>query len=98
MDSHVIYATSVSNMDLFPNNEPSAFENRLYNQLALDSKRTYEMCLQNILLPSAYYVIRSDDLESYIRVRIMYLDAKGTMSYKHSKFLPKTNILAGSIK
>lgn len=82
MDSHIIYATSVLNMDLFPNNEPSAIENRLYNQLAPDHKLSYEMCLQNILLPSAYYVIRSDDLENYIRVRVMYLDAK-RISYKH---------------
>lgn len=99
MDTHIIYATNVANADLYPDNIPSSFSNRLYKELNLNPKRAYEMCLQKLLLPTSHYVIMKDDLESYVRVGLICTNVQMT-GFKHtySKFLLKNNILAGSIK
>lgn len=97
MDTHVIYATSVSDTHLFPNNIPASFQNRLFNQLELDPRRSYEMCLQKLLLPTSHYVIKRDNPEAYIRVGVTY-EKVSEGKYMHSKHLLSSDVLAGTIK
>ena len=54
---HTVYLTSTGNIDIFPNNNPCEFVNRLFAPITLDPKYEYEIGLVSILYPNDYYAI-----------------------------------------
>ena len=49
---HTVYLTSTGNIDIFPNNNPCEFVNRLSAPITLDPKYEYEIGLVSILYPN----------------------------------------------
>lgn len=95
MDSYVIYAASNSDTDVFKNNAPNAFENRLHNQLPLDPNKAYEVCLKNIFLPPSYFAVRRNDPESFISVQLLVSNKNlSDLSTVNTSFTLKSDILA----
>ena len=54
---HTIYLTSTGSLDIFPNNKPCRFINRLAAPITLDPNYDYEIGLVSILYPNEYYAI-----------------------------------------
>ena len=54
---HIIYLTSSGNLDIYPENNPGRFINRLSSPIILDSNINYEVGLISILYPDQYYGI-----------------------------------------
>ena len=90
---HIIYLTSTGSQDLFPNNNPGNFINRLSTPIILDNNTEYEVGLVSILYPDQYYAVQADNDEFNIIV------------YTYQNNIPTTslevkinkNILAGNM-
>ena len=54
---HTIYLTNSGSLDIFPNNSPFKFVNRLASPITLDPNYDYEIGLVSILYPNEYYAI-----------------------------------------
>ena len=90
---HIIYLTSSGSQDLYPNNNPGNFVNRLSTPVILDTNTEYEVGLVSILYPDQYYAILANN-ENY-----------NIIVYTYQKNIPTTtlevkmnkNILAGNM-
>ena len=91
---HIIYLTSSGSRNLFPDNNPGNFTNRLPTPIILDNNVEYEVGLVSILYPDQYYAIQAESEKFNIRV------------YTYQKKIGKTlltvkihkDILAGNMK
>ena len=58
---HILYLTSTANFDIFPDNKPANFINRLPSPILLENNTEYEVGLVSILYPDQYYGILTGD-------------------------------------
>ena len=70
---HTVYLTSRGNLDIFPNNNPCEFVNRLYAPITLDTKYEYEIGLVYILYPNEYYAIVGNQYKNKITFYTKYI-------------------------
>ena len=93
---HIIYLTSSGSRDLFQENNPAKFINKLSSPIILDSNTEYEVGLISILYPDQYYAVVANDPAyniEIIAVKDMGVRVQSELVMK----IPK-NILAGDIK
>ena len=58
---HILYLTSSANLEIFPNNHPSDFTNRIPIPIVLENNIEYEVGLISILYPDQYYGILANN-------------------------------------
>ena len=92
---HTIYLTSTGNLDVFPNNNPCEFVNRLSAPITLDPNYEYEIGLVSILYPNEYYAIVGNQYKNKITFYTKYRKIAEIHSYS---YIIKNNILAGDIE
>ena len=96
---HTIYLSSSGNKDIFPDNIPSRFTNRLSSPILLDSNINYEIGLVSILYPDQYYGVVANNPAYDINV---YTSQKrksdGKEFIKHHIVKVNKNIVAGNIQ
>ena len=54
---HTIYLSSTGSLDIYPDNNPCRFTNRLAGQITLDANNDYEIGLVSTLYPNDYYAL-----------------------------------------
>ena len=91
---HTIYLTSSGSKNLFTNNTPNRFTNKLSSPIVLDSNLEYEIGLISILYPDQYYAITSDSDDFGIHVFTTMVDGKRNRHRVKMKF----NMLAGDMR
>ena len=92
---HTIYLTSTGNLDVFPNNNPCEFVNRLSVPITLDPNYDYEIGLVSILYPNEYYAIVGNQYKNKITFYTKYREISKIQKYS---YIIKNNILAGDIE
>ena len=92
---HTIYLTSSGCLDLFPNNHPTEFINRLATPITLEPKIDYEIGLVSILYPNEYYGIVGNQYRNSIS---FYSKIKGREEIIKYEYTIKNNILAGDME
>ena len=91
---HTIYLTSAACNDIYPNNRPYRFTNRLAAPISLDPKFEYEIGLVSILYPQEYYaVIRHQEKYSIS----FYSKLRMNKEISSFTYTIKNNILAGDM-
>ena len=88
-----VYLTSTGNIDIFPNNNPCEFVNRLSAPITLDPKYEYEIGLVSILYE--YYAIVGNQYKNKITFYTKYCEIPKIHTYS---YIIKNNILAGDIE
>ena len=91
---HILYLTSTGNLDIFPDNRPANFINRLPTPIVLENNIEYEVGLVSILYPDQYYGVLSND-EYYDITVYTYQDNIGISSLTIKIY---QNILAGNLE
>ena len=91
---HILYLTSSGNLDIFPDNCPSNFINRLPTPIVLENNIEYEVGLVSILYPDQYYGVLSNN-DYYNMTLYTYQEGIG-VSYLTIKCYQ--NILAGNVE
>lgn len=96
-DEHYLYLTNLGNRDIYPNNKPHEFVNRLNPPLLLDPHKEYEVAIVNCLYPKTFYSIPKHDYSARIEIW-----ANAHVYPEHSyllyTFVPQTNVLAGDTR
>ena len=91
-----IYVTSTASSDIFSNNTPSSFSNRLGTPIVLDSNVEHEIGLVSILYPNQYYAIKQGDGAYSISINTFFKkDVGGRWTHN---YIVKKDILAGDLK
>ena len=90
---HIIYLTSTGNLDIFPENTPANFINRLPTPIILENNIEYEVGLVSILYPEEYYGVLSEN-DFYNITVYTYQDIVGISSLTVKLH---QNILAGDL-
>lgn len=91
---HIIYLTNTGSKNLFPENNPGKFTNRLSTPIILDSNIEYEIGLVSILYPDQYYAILANDDNYNITLHTIQKGIKrAKLQIKIGKY-----ILAGNIE
>ena len=92
---HIIYLSSSDSCNLFTENNPGRFINRLATPIVLDSNIDYEIGLVSILYPDQYYAIQANQDEYNI---LIHTTQEG--HEKRNSFTVKINknILAGEMR
>ena len=93
-EEHYIYLTNLANRDIYEDNTPCCFQNRLNPPIQLNPDKDYEVGLINCFYPKNYYGICSNDQESRIEV---WATARGHQGepFLLCSYVPLTNIEAG---
>ena len=91
---HILYLTSSGNLDIFPDNSPSNFINRLPTPIVLENNVEYEVGLVSILYPDQYYGILagSDIYNMTVYTYQEHIDVSSVTIKLHQ------NILAGNLE
>ena len=83
---HTVYLTSTGNIDIFPNNNPCEFVNRLSAPITLDPKYEYKIGLVSILYPNEYYAIVGNPYKNKITFYTKYREIpKNIYIFLHHK-------------
>ena len=92
---HIIYLSSSDSCNLFTENNPGRFINRLATPIVLDSNIDYEIGLVSILYPDQYYAIQAnqDDYNILIHTTQEGHEKRNSFTVKINK-----NILAGEMR
>ena len=90
-----IYLSSTGSIDIYPQNKPSKFTNRLASPITLDPKIEYEIGLVSILYPSEYYAIIGYQRGNTISFITKQKGVGNEHIYRHTI---TSNILAGRFK
>ena len=91
---HTIYLTNAGSNDIYPDNRPYRFSNRLATPISLDPKFEYEIGLVSILYPQEYYaVIRHQEKYSIT----FYSKLRRNKEISSFTYTIKNNILAGDM-
>lgn len=96
-DEHYLYLTNLGNRDIYPDNKPHQFVNRLNPPLLLDPNKEYEVAMVNCLYPKTFYSIPKHDFSSRIEIWAN-AHVQPEHSYLLYTFVPQTNILAGDTR
>ena len=93
---HTIYLFSTGSLDIYPDNKPCRFTNRLARPIILDANNDYEIGLVSTLYPNDYYAL-SAYKEKY---NIIFSTKIKSFDEEHSKYTStvKTNIPAGDME
>ena len=67
---HTIYLSSSACSEVYANNSPSGFTNRLNTPINLNSNIEYEMGLVSMLYPSRYYAIGTTEESIFVTSHI----------------------------
>ena len=90
-----IYLTSSGSLDIFPNNKPCCFVNRLAAPITLDPNYDYEIGLVSILYPNEYHAILGHQYKNGIT---LYTKMKGSDDITKFNCILRNNIPAGNIE
>ena len=91
---HILYLTSTGNLDIFPDNRPDNFINRLPTPIVLENNIEYEVGLVSILYPDQYYGILAGD-ELYNMTVYTHQDDIGVSTLTVKLY---QNVLAGNLE
>lgn len=100
-EEHYVYLTSLGNRDIFSNNTPNAFENRLEPHILLDPNKDYEVALVKAHYPRMRICIPRGDYKSRIEVwgqMAATPDSPSPSSTLICTYIPKTDIEVGDVK
>ena len=92
---HSIYLTSTGNLDIFPNNNPCRFINRLAAPITLDPNYDYEIGLVSILYPNEYYAIVGNQYKNKLTFYTKFHTISKIQKYSYTL---QNSILAGDIE
>ena len=93
-----IYLNSTACADIFTNNKPAKFVNKLQSPIQLNANIEYEIGLVSILYPTEYYGLLADNTDYAINIfSEIKINSKEIVTEKYS-FIPNKNILAGDIR
>lgn len=93
-DNFILHIASNASLDIYKDNNPSAFTNYLYNQINLDSNNEYEIGLINIAMPPNHYSLVKNEKDSNI---IIYYSENNKEKKKIGEYFPQRNILSGDL-
>ena len=93
-EQFVVHLSSNASLDIYPENKPYAFTNRLDEAIVLDANAEYEVALVNIHLPKDLMIIVENDYKSRIDVYGRTPGAK-TGPVFIDTFLPTASIVGG---
>ena len=65
-DEHYVYLNNLGDLDIYPLNCPSKFENRITPSIQLNAETEYEIGLINCLLPKSHLAIVYNDQDAAI--------------------------------
>lgn len=95
-EEHYLYLTSLGNTNIFTNNTPNEFENRLEPHILLDPNKDYEVGLLKFHYPRSRICIPKHDYKSRIEIWGFAIPhASSSLIYT---YIPKTNIEVGDVK
>lgn len=95
-EEHYIYLSSLGNRDIFKENTPNAFQNRIDPHIVLDPNRDYEVALIKANYPRTRICIPKHDYKSRIEVwGRLFDDSHSSLIYT---YIPKTDIEIGDVK
>ena len=92
---HTIYLTSTGNLDIFPNNNPCEFINRLAVPITLDPNYDYEIGLVSILYPNEYYAIVGNQYKNKLTFYTKFREISKLQKYSYTI---QNSILAGDVE
>lgn len=95
-EEHYIYLSSLGNTDIFPNNTPNEFENRITPHIIFNPNKDYEVGLAKIFYPRSRICIAKHDYKS--RIEVWGQAITTSRPYLICTFTPKTNIEVGNVK
>ena len=90
---HTLYLTSSDSLDVFPNNTPFKFVNRLASPITLDPNYDYEIGLVSILYPNEYYAIIGNEYKNNLTFYTKMYDVPELQKYS---YIVQDNIPAGN--
>ena len=93
-EEHYIYLTNLANTDIYEDNTPTCFQNRLHPPIQLNPDKDYEVGLINCFYPKNYYGICRNDHESRIEVWATR-SANRKEPFLLCTYVPLTDIEAG---
>ena len=83
---HTICLTNTGNLDIFPNNNPCRFINRLAAPITLDRNYDYEISLVSVLYPNEYYAIVGNQYKNKLTFFTKFHEiSKNRKIFLHSK-------------
>ena len=92
---HTVYLTSTGGLDVFPNNNPCEFVNRLSVPITLDPNYEYEIGPVSVLYPTEYYATVGNQYKNKITFHTKYREIAKIHTYSYTI---KNNILADDIE
>ena len=90
-----IYLTSTGNLDIFPNNNPCRFINRLAAPITLDPNYDYEIGLVSIVYLNEYYAVVGNQYKNKLTFFTKFHEISKIQKYSYTL---KNSILAGDIE
>ena len=91
---HILYLSSTGNLDIFPDNSPANFINRLSTPIVLENNTEYEVGLVSILYPDQYYGILNNN--DYYDITVYTY--QGSTSISSLPISLHQNVLAGNLE
>ena len=92
---HTVYLSSAASNDIYPDNKPYRFSNRLAAPISLDPKFEYEIGLVSILYPLEYYALLKNQERNVITFYSRYKENEEISTFTYTI---KNNILAGDME
>ena len=96
-EEHYIYLSSLGNRDIYPENTPNQFENRLEPPIQLDPNKDYEVGMLNCLYPKVFYALPKHDFASRIEMWVK-IHSNPSQPYLLYTYVPRSNIQVGDTK
>lgn len=96
-EEHLLYFSSNGDLDFYPKNEPSAFENKIRPQIFLDPNKEYELALVNCLYPQKFLCVKGGSLENSIEVYGSLASSPNSVALLCT-FVPLDDIESGDVE
>ena len=99
MDEHYLYLTNLGDRDVFPDNKPSRFKNRIQPPINLNPDIKYEVGLVSCLFPQNYNCLSNNDPEGCITIMGQYRNRDFVIlrDFIVHRYTPQMDIEAGDI-
>ena len=97
-DEYTVYLTSIGCKDIYPENSPCKFVNKLCTPIILSNDSEYEVGLVSVMYPIQYYAILSEDDQFRIFLRTRYHNNNDEEVLHEYTYKPNINVIAGDMQ
>lgn len=94
--NYIVYVNSGLCLDLFPENQPCKFTNKLSTPITLSKEVEYEMGVIGVTLPNEYYAVTPEDRDFTIHFKATLNQGLAPRSYGFT-YVPAVGLLAGDM-